>query len=91
MSVVWVNCDMKPAEPCRMNWALSSSMALSNTRKRRSRLMFIATHPTIIVPASMKTCFRNVLNTIRLTTISTVWNGSFGRNRSSHGARFLAE
>ena len=53
--------------------------------------MFIATHPTIIVPASMKACFKNVLTTISPTTSSTVWNGSDGRNRSSQGASFRAE
>jgi hypothetical protein len=53
--------------------------------------MFIATQPTIMVLASMKMCFRNVLKTISVTTISTVWNGSLGRNRSSHGESFWAE
>ena len=53
--------------------------------------MFIATQPTIIVPASMKTCFRNVLKTMSPTTSSTVWNGSIGSSRSSQGASFRAE
>ena len=91
MSEVCVTCAMNPADPRLMNWARSSSRALSKTFSRRSRLMFIATQLTISVLTSRKACFTNVLTTTKATTQSTVVNGSVGRNREIQGASFWEE
>ena len=79
MSAVHVTCAMNPAEPRDMNWARSSSSALSNTLSRMFRLMFIATQLTSIVLAIKKPCLMNVLTTTKATTQSTVVKGSLGR------------
>ena len=91
MSEVPVTWAMKPAEPHFMNWARSSSNALSNTLRRMLRLMVIATQLTSSVEPISITCFRNVLITTKATTRSTVWKGSRGSRRSSQGASRSAE
>ena len=91
ISEVPVTWAMKPADPCRMNWARSTASALSNTFRRMSRVMFVATHATRSVLTSRKACLRNVLTTTNATTHSTVVNGSAGRKRWSQGSSFSEE
>ena len=72
ISEVLVTWAMNPAEPCFMNWARSSSSALSNTFSRMLRLMFIATQLTRSVLPRSSRCLTNVLTTTKATTSSTV-------------------